>query len=525
MSKIEPDKAQMRISGAMPAMFSWWTTVLFVAVAVVVCGVWSFSYLLHASKDQKKRLPPGPTGLPIIGNLHMLGHLPHRTLHSLAQKYGPIMYMRLGMVPTVIVSSPQAAQQILKTHDAIFASRPYTEAGKYLSYNRKGVAFAEHGQYWRDIRKLCMLELLSNAKIDSFRSMRREELGRLIRSLKDTSDACAVVDLTDKVGSLSAGMTCRMVFGKKSMDEDYDGRGIIARIHEGMMLAGAFNIADYIPYTGLLDVQGLTRRMKAFTRFFDDLFERVVDDHIRTREVGHQRDFIDVMLALMASNHMEINIDRTNCKAIVMDMLTGAADTSSAVIEWALSELFRHPLVMKKAQEELEAVVGMDRIVDESDLVKLEYLEMVVKETLRLHPVAPLLVPHEAVEDCVIDGFNIPKKCRVIINAWAIARNPIAWSNAEEFYPERFDGLDIDVRGRHFQLIPFGSGRRGCPGIQLGLTVFRLVLAQLVHCFDWELPNGMGPTDLDMTEKFSLVVPRANHLLAIPKYRLRDGCL
>jgi cytochrome P450 len=201
-------------------------------------------------------------------------------------------------------------------------------------------------------------------------------------------------------------------------------------------------------------------------------------------------------------------------------MLVGSMDTSATVIEWALSELMKHPPIMKKVQKELKGVVGLERMVEESDLDSLEYLDMVLKETFRLHPIAPLLLPHEAMEDCTVNGFHIPQKSKVIINIWAIGRDPSVWRDAEKFFPERFVGSDIDVRGRDFQLIPFGSGRRGCPGMQLGLTVVRLVVAQLVHCFDWELPDNMLPNELDMTEEFGVTTPRAQHLLAIPSYRL-----
>ena len=200
--------------------------------------------------------------------------------------------------------------------------------------------------------------------------------------------------------------------------------------------------------------------------------------------------------------------------------MAGSMDTSATTIEWALSELIKHPPMMKKVINELEKVVGMERMVEESDLESLEYLNMVVKETLRLHPVAPLLIPHESMEDCTVDGFHIPQKSRVMVNAWAIGRDPNAWTDADKFLPERFMESDIDFRGQHFQFIPFGSGRRGCPGMQLGLTVVRLVLAQLVHCFDWELPDNMLPSDLDMTEEFRITLPRAKHLVAIPTCRL-----
>lgn len=201
-------------------------------------------------------------------------------------------------------------------------------------------------------------------------------------------------------------------------------------------------------------------------------------------------------------------------------MLAAAIDTSATAVEWALSELLRHPKVMKILQKELEKIVGLNRMVEESDLGNLEYLDMIVKETLRLHPVAPLLIPHESMQDCTVNGFHIPKKSRVIINVWAIGRDPQAWNDPEKFFPERFVGSSVDLRGRDFQLLPFGSGRRACPGMELGLTIVKQVIAQLVHCFDWELPEGILPTELDMTEEFSLVTLRAKHLLAIPSYRL-----
>lgn len=170
---------------------------------------------------------------------------------------------------------------------------------------------------------------------------------------------------------------------------------------------------------------------------------------------------------------------------LLRDMLVASMDTSASAIEWAISELIGQPRVLMKVQKELETVVGMERMVEETDLEMLEYLDMVVKETLRLHPVVPLF-HHAAMEECTINGFHIPKKSRVIVNAWAIGRDPNAWNDPEKFIPERFLGSSIDLKGRDFQLIPFGSGRRHCPGLQLGLIVVKLVVAQLVHCFDWE---------------------------------------
>ncbi|XP_042509246.1 cytochrome P450 71AU50-like [Macadamia integrifolia] len=505
-----------------------------VLLTLLLGRLWSLTiHLWHASRakqrsDYIRRLPPGPRGIPLLGNLLTLGDLPHCTLHQMAQKYGPIMHIRLGLVPTVVVSSPQAAELFLKTHDMVFASRPYIMASQYMSYGNKGVLFSQYGTYWRNMHKLCTIELLSAAKVDLFKQMRREEVGLFIVSLREAAEAGAMVDVSAKVGLLIENMTFRMLIGNKV--DNFHLKSVLEGYHK---LLGAFNLADFIPYIGALDLQGLGRRMKKISRDFDGFLEKIIDEHINNPKDSedNQKDFIDVMLSLMVeSKHMNIveeeqhyMIDRTNIKAIILDMILAAADTSAITIEWALSELLRHPKVMERLQQELRNRVGIDRLVEEEDLVKLDYLDMVVKETMRLHPVAPLLAPHESLEDITVNGYYIPKKSRVYINAWAIHRDPNMWStyeDAENFFPERFIGNNIDIRGRDFQLIPFGSGRRGCPSMYLGLTVVKLVLGQLVHAFNWELLNGMLPNELDMTEKFGLSVSRANHIIAIPSYCL-----
>ncbi|KAG7983078.1 hypothetical protein I3843_04G086000 [Carya illinoinensis] len=350
--------------------------------------------------------------------------------------------------------------------------------------------------------------------------MRKEELGLLVMFIEKAASDCMAVDLSAKVSSLSADMSCLMVLGKKYMDKDFDERGFKAVIQEAMHLCATPNLGDYIPYIGLLDLQGLTRRMKAVNKIFDKFLEKIIDAHVQSKDLNKIKDFVDIMLRFMGCEDSEYHVERSNIKAIILDMLAGSMDTTATTIEWAISEVIKHPRVMKKLQKELEDVVGLERMVEESDLDRLEYLDMVVKETMRLHPAGPLLIPHEATEDITIEGFHIPKKSRLIVNAWAIGQDPSVWTDAEKFFPERFVGSNIDLRGRDFQLLPFGSGRRGCPGLQLGLTAVRFVVAQLVHCFDWELPNNMLPTELDMTEEFGLTVPRAKHLLAIPRRRL-----
>nr|KYP40176.1 Cytochrome P450 71A1 [Cajanus cajan] len=455
----------------------------------------------------------------------MLGKLPHRSLQTLAKKYGPIMSIKLGQVSTIVVSSPEAAELFLKTHDTVFASRPKTQASEYMSYGSKGMVFSEYGPYWRNVKKLCTTQLLSASKVEMFAPLRREELGLFVKSLEKAAASRDVVNVSEQVGELISNIVYKMILGSNN-DDRFDLKGLTQEV---LHLCGVFNMADYIPWADFFDLQGLKGKFMKTIKAFDQVFEQIIKDHEypfgSNKKSVYSEDFVDILLSFM---HQPMNkheqkhvIDRTNIKAIILDMIAGAFDTSAVVIEWAMSELVRHPRVMKRLQEELNNVVGTNKQVEESDLTKLPYLNMVVKETLRLYPVGPLLVPRESLQDITINGYYIKKKSRILINAWAIGRDSKVWSdNAEIFYPERFVNKNIDIRGHDFQLIPFGSGRRGCPGIQLGLTTVGLVLAQLVHCFNWELPFGMSPNDLDMTEKFGLSLPRNTHLLAIPTYRL-----
>ncbi|XP_049390197.1 cytochrome P450 71AU50-like [Solanum stenotomum] len=500
-------------------MALFWTT-LPIVVALL--------YLLHEiwRNNKRKKLPPSPKEIPILGHLHhLLGKNPHQDLNILAKKYGPIMYLRLGFVDNIIVSSPQVAEQFLKTYDQNFASRPPHEASKYISYDQNNLTFGTYGPYWRNMRKLCTLELLSTLKINSFQSMRREELNLLIETLKKKSHEKIVVDLSEIVTRLSVDISCRMIFGKKYKDDqEFGGKGFKSVVNEGLQLAAAPNLGDFFPFLGKLDLQGLTKRMKAASKVFDNFLEKIIDEHEETDKKGqHQnnKDFVDTMLNIMKSGETEFQFDRGHVKAILLDMLIASMDTSATAIDWILSELVRQPNIMKKLQKEFEEKIGMKRMVEELDLEKLEYLNMVIKESLRLHPVAPFLIPHQSIEDSTIDGYFIPKKSRILVNTYAIGRDPHVWpNNSDEFIPERFVGSSIDLRGHDFELLPFGSGRRRCPGLRLGLIMIRLIVAQLVHCFDWELPNGMLPNDLDMSEEFGLVTPRAKHLMAIPNYRL-----
>jgi flavonoid 3'-monooxygenase len=214
------------------------------------------------------------------------------------------------------------------------------------------------------------------------------------------------------------------------------------------------------------------------------------------------------------------------------EMLTGGLESSALTVEWAMAELIRNPMIMKRAQTELETVVGMNRTVEESDFHKLTYLQAVIKETFRLHPLAPLLVPHSSINKVcgIAECYDIPPHTTVIVNVWAIGQNPSTWEKPFEFYPERFlqqqDPIIaeiIDMNDNNFKLLPFGSGRRACPGRALGILVVQIVLARLLHSFHWVLPNQQEPNTLDMSEEFGLALSLAQplHAKAYPKLPAR----
>ncbi|KAL4193317.1 hypothetical protein AMTRI_Chr06g198800 [Amborella trichopoda] len=483
------------------------------------------SILLFLSLTRSKRekgttaeakLPPGPPKLPLIGNLHQLSKLAHRSLRDLALKYGPLMFLQLGQVPTLVVSSPAMAKAVMKTHDLSFASRPHLTSTKNLLYNSSDIAFSPYGSYWRNMRKICILELLSIKRVESFRFVREEEVVRLMETIETSK---GTVNLSHLFLSLTNNITGRIAFGR-SYDKFY------VLLNELQILLGGFSLGDLFPSMDWIDVlTGIQARQKKNFRELNAFIDLVIEDHLhpRTRASNPEfKDFVDVLLEVQKQAELDFPFTRDNLKAVILDMFAAGTETSATVLEWTMTELMKNPNVMKKAQNEGRKVANGRQYLCDNDLCELEYLKLVMKESMRLHAPVPLLLPRESLEKCSINGYEIPKGTKVIINAWAIGRHEEAWVNPEEFRPERFIESSIDYKGQDFELIPFGAGRRGCPGIAFGVASFELALANLLLRFDWELPRGMCPNDIDMAEEFGLTMHRKVplSLVAIPHHQL-----
>ncbi|XP_059443214.1 cytochrome P450 71A9-like [Corylus avellana] len=463
--------------------------------------------------DQAKRLPPGPTKLPLIGNLHQLGDFPHRSFQHLSDKHGPLMFLQLGSIPTLVISSAGMAREIFKTHDRIFSGRPVLFAAKKFSYNNSTMSFAPYGEYWREIRKLVILEILSARRVQTFQIVREEEVALMIDSVAVSFNP---VNLSELTLLLTNNIVCRAAFGKI-----YDGGqgGVYDIIRESQELLGGFCIADFFPWMGWLNkFNGLETRLEKNFRKLDELYENVIEEHLDpTRPEPEHEDLVDVLLRLQKDSNQAIALDNEKIKAVLTDMFFAGTDTSSTILVWIMAELIRNPSVMQRAQDEVREAVKGKAKVEESDLQKLMYLKLVVKEGFRLHPPVPLLLPRETSESCTIEGYHIPAKTRVFVNARSIGRNPEYWKNPNEFQPERFLDSSIDFRGQHFELLPFGAGRRGCPGINFAVQIVELALANLLLRFDWELPHGLRREDLDMEEAFGLTVHKKLPLCLVAK--------
>ncbi|MBA0632759.1 hypothetical protein Godav_001440 [Gossypium davidsonii] len=460
------------------------------------------------ARNLTQKLIPGPRKLPLIGNLHQLAGpgLLHRTLRDLATKHGPIMHLQLGQVSTVVVSSAEMAKEIMKTHDIVFANRPFLVVAMITTYECTDIAFSPYGNYWRHLRKICTEELLSAARVNSFQSIREEEVLNLIETIK--SNEGLAVNLSEKVFSMSYGITARAAFGKKCKNQD----AFVSVISEESKVNSGFFVSEFFPSLKFLDVvSGLKHRVEKIHGEADRILGNIVNDHKESIAKGIREDLVDVLLRLQENG--EVPLTDNNIKAIIFDIFSGGSETSATVVDWAMSEMIKNPRVMTKAQAEVRQVFQGKGNVDETGIHQLKYLKCVIKETLRLHPVFPLLLPRECSQNCEVNGFEIPSKTRVIINAWAIGRDPNHWVEPEKFEPERFINSSVDFVGTNFEFIPFGAGRRICPGILFAVPNLELPLAQLLFHFDWKLPKQ---EDIDMTEEFGLSVRRKTELILIP---------
>ncbi|RCV22224.1 hypothetical protein SETIT_4G204000v2 [Setaria italica] len=393
------------------------------------------------------RLPPAPWQLPLIGSLHHIaGQLPHRAMRDLARRHGPVMLLRIGEVPMVVVSSREGAREVMKAHDLAFASRPLSAALRVLVDGGRDIIFAPYGEHWRQLRKICAVELLSARRVLSFRAVREDEVAAALRSCAADAAAAAdarsaVVDMHARLSALVADATVRAVVGDR-----FERRDVFLRaLDRAVELAAGFNPADLWPSSRLVGrLSGVIRRAEECHDAVFGIIDGIVEEHqermVVGGGVGKDEDVVDVLLRLQKDAGLQFPLDLDIIKAVIFDMVSAGSETSATTLEWAMAEFVRNPKAMARATAEVRGAFAAHGAVPEHALGELRYLHLVIRETLRLHPPAPLLLPRECREPCRVLGYDVPRGTTVIVNVWALGHDERYWpDDPEEFRPERFE--------------------------------------------------------------------------------------
>ncbi|XBI96330.1 hypothetical protein VPH35_032625 [Triticum aestivum] len=407
------------------------------------------------------------------------------------------MQLQLGTVPTVVVSSAEAAQEVMKTHDEDCCTRPVSPGMKRLSYGLNNVGFAPYGAYWQAMHKFLVVELFGVRHGKATWHARQHQVEKLMSTLSGL--AGEPVALKEHIFRLADGIIGMLGFGDMYNSDKFPHHKNLEHVLEEAAHAQAsFSAEDYFPNIvgRLVDrITGLAARRDRIFKQLDTFFEIIIEQHLDPRRVKpHNGDLVDRLIGLWKDKSGTLNITRDHVKGIIF--------------------LIRKPQLLKKVQNEIRGVVGDNERVRQDDLAKLGYLKMVVKETLRLHPPATMLLPREAMRDIQIGGYDVPAKTWIYVNAWAIGRDPASWpDDPEEFKPERFEASEIDFKGAHFELTPFGAGRRICPALSMSTATVEFTLANLLYCFEWALPEG---TAVSMEEEGKLIPLLKTPLVLVP---------
>ncbi|KAL2895695.1 Cytochrome P450 98A2 [Bienertia sinuspersici] len=456
------------------------------------------SVTLNMKHGFKFNLPPGPKPWPIVGNLYRIKPVHFRCFNEWAQIYGPIISVWFGSKLFIVVSNSDLAKEVLKEHDQELANRIRIKS--QMNFNRNGMdlTWADYGPHYVKVRKLCTLELFTSKKIEAFKPIREDEVSNMIEKY---------------LGEAALNHITRLIFGKRIINSKGDLNGQFGKEFMSILLE-------------LSNIEG-PNLLRVCTQW---LIQRIFDDQAMDKHEDQLGNFAKKIMkdddrchfveALLSCKE-ECDLDEDTMIGLLWDMVIAGKDTIAIVVEWAMAELVRNPRILQKAQYELDNMIGHGRTILEEDFPNLLYLQAIVKEALRLHPPTPLLLPHRAQAHVKIEGYDVPKETIVLVNVWAMGRDPDVWPNPLEFCPERFLKNDVNVKGHNFRMLPFGAGRRICPGTQLGLNLVTLMLGRLLHQFDWIPPNGVKFETTNMSEAPGVVTYMATPLQLVPVSRLR----
>nr|WMZ41160.1 cytochrome P450 family 81 subfamily K polypeptide 1 [Ipomoea batatas] len=440
--------------------------------------------------------------------------------YHLETKYGPVLYLRFGCQSFLVISSPSGVEECLTKNDIVFASRPQIMAGDMFSFNYSSIVWAPYGQFWRLLRRFAAIELFSTINLQSSSIFHEEEVRILIRSLfRVSKSGSSVVDVKNWVSIFAYNTIMRLVSGERLVNEEdaggTKGKEIIKELRKLFFPdIPFFNVCDFFPVLRWFDYKGIQKKMvllqKERIKFSSGLLDEFQQKEIYSSEpsiqVKNRKKATPIIKTLLSLQKLEPEFYTDDIiKSFLLVMFIAGTETSFATIVCALTHLLAHPEVMHKLRSEIDSKVGQRRLVNESDLPTLPYLHCVVNETLRLNTPVPFLLPHWSSEDCVVGGYDIPKNTTLMINVCALHQDPKEWEEPEKFKPERFETMEGEKDGFGYKFVPFGLGRRACPGNNMGLRAISLALGAIIQVFDWE---NVGKDKMDAGSLEAVCTPR-----------------
>ncbi|XP_058772963.1 2-hydroxyisoflavanone synthase-like [Vicia villosa] len=511
---------------------------MLVELALALLAIAFFIYLRPTPTAKSKALrhlpnPPSPKPrLPFIGHLHLLDNsLFHHSLIRLGQIYGPLYSLYFGSMPTVVVSTPDLFKLFFQTHEATSFNARFQ---RRLSYG-KSVAMVPSGPDGKFIRKLIMNDLFNATSINKLRPLRTREIRKVLKVMAHSAETQEPLNITEELLKWTNNTISMIMLGEAEEVRDI--------AHDVDKIFGEYSFTNFIWPLNMFKLRNYEKKIEDIFNKYDPIIEKIIKkrQEIVNKRKGKNGDiqegeqsvvFLDTLLEFAQDETMEIKITKEQIMGFVVDFFSAGTDSTVVSTEWSLAELINNPRVLKKAREEIDLVVGKDRLVEESDVQNLPYIRAIVKEALRMHPPVPV-VKRKCTEECEINGYVIPEGALILLNVWAVARDPKYWNRPLEFRPERFlenvvgegEAASVDVRGQNFQLLPFGSGRRMCPAVNLATAGMATLLASIIQCFDLQVPGLHGEilkgddAKVSMKERAGLTVPRAHNLVCVPLAR------
>ncbi|XP_010541076.1 PREDICTED: cytochrome P450 CYP82D47-like [Tarenaya hassleriana] len=493
--------------------------------------------LLFGSNPNKKRcnVPEVAGAWPLIGHLPIYNtrQLTHVTLGALADAYGPIFATKLGSLRLLIISGHDIARECYTVHDKS-PTRPPLMASKLVGYDHSFLTFCPYGPYWRELRKLTITELLSTYRLDMLERSRVVEadiaFGDIYRRWEGNNKV--VVDMSREFHDLTANISLMMLSGKRYFGESHtveerEAKKCRKLVRDFRDYFGLYLFSDFLPGLGWLLDWPIKRAMKRTAKDFDEIIESWVAEHrMKKKDRDEDKDYLDLLIEFIERSKIPGLDAHKTIKALCLELVFATSETATVILVWAVALLLNNPRTLKKAREELDSVVGgKTRLVQESDIKDLVYIQAIVKETFRLYPPVPFLSLRTVQEDFEIasGNYHVPVGTRLLVNAWKIQRDPSLWPDPDRFEPERFlagQGKDVGLGGQSFKLLPFGMGKRSCPGIPLALRMLHYPLARFLHSFDLATPSNQ---DVDMTETNGLVNNKATPLSVLITPRLHPS--